>query len=143
MLATAAAPARAAAGIRYGPSHSPVAAQGQSRGKAALRFALAQLGKPYAYGGSGPRAYDCAGLTQQAWRAAGLRIPRTAQQQAHVGAPVPLDRIKVGDIVIFYSDASHVGIYAGHGTVVVARRPGTVIRLEPIRWMPVYGVRRP
>jgi cell wall-associated NlpC family hydrolase len=109
----------------------------------ALQFALEQMGKPYGYGGNGPYAYDCSGLTQQAWRSAGVWIPRTSQEQAYSGMEVPLSRIRLGDLVVFYSDASHVGIYAGHGMVVVAPHSGAYIRLESIAWMPVYDVRRP
>jgi cell wall-associated NlpC family hydrolase len=109
----------------------------------ALRFALSQIGKPYLYGGAGPDAYDCSGLTQSAWRAAGVKIPRTTQQQAAFGTPVPLKAIQPGDLVVFYSDASHVGIYSGNGQVVVAPHDGSTIRLEAMRWMPVYDVRRP
>ena len=142
LLSVAAAPARAdgGPGARW-RSHAVDA--GQARGETALAFALAQLGKPYEYGGNGPDAYDCSGLTQQAWRDAGVWIPRTSQEQAGVGISVPLDQAQLGDLVIFYSDASHVGIYAGHGMVVVAPHSGTHIRLEQIAWMPVYDVRRP
>lgn len=120
----------------------PSAAIG-GRGTAALRFALAQLGKPYEYGGSGPAAYDCSGLAQQAWRAAGVQIPRTTEEQAAFGSPIPTGRIQPGDLVVFYADASHVGIYTGHGTVVVAPHPGAVITIQPVSWMPVYDIRRP
>jgi cell wall-associated NlpC family hydrolase len=142
-LSIAVAPAQAAVSIRHQSSHPPIAHPGQTRGEIALRFALAQMGKPYRYGGHGPYAYGCSGVAQQAWRAAGVWIPRTTQQQACFGTPVPLNRIQLGDLVIFYPDASHVGIYAGRGMVVVAPHPGAVIRREPIRWMPVYDVRRP
>lgn len=141
-LGIAAAPAQAT-DIRDGPSRPPIARPGQTRGEIALRFALAQLGKPYEYGGNGPHGYDCSGLAQRAWRAAGVRIPRTTQQQARFSTRVPRSRIQLGDLVVFYADASHVGIYAGRGMVVVAPHPGAVIRLEPIKWMPVYDVRRP
>jgi cell wall-associated NlpC family hydrolase len=114
-----------------------------ARGQLALHFALAQLGKPYAYGGTGPDAYDCSGLTQQAWRAAGIPIPRTTEEQAGTGTDVPLSQIKPGDLVIFYADASHVGIYAGDGKVVVAPHAGAVVSLQEMRWMPIYAVRRP
>jgi cell wall-associated NlpC family hydrolase len=101
------------------------------------------MGKPYEYGGTGPDAFDCSGLTERAWQAAGVRIPRTSQEQAAVGTAVPLSRAEPGDLVVFYADASHVGIYAGDGMVVVAPRQGKSIRLEQIAWMPVYTVRRP
>jgi cell wall-associated NlpC family hydrolase len=114
-----------------------------ARGEAALHFALAQLGKPYRYGGTGPNAYDCSGLTQRAWRAAGVPIPRTTEAQAGTGTAVPMSGIRPGDLVIFYPDASHVGIYAGSGKVVVAPHSGTVVTVQEMRWMPVHMVRRP
>ena len=119
------------------------AGQHLNRGSVALRFALSQVGKPYVYGGAGPDAYDCSGLTQSAWRAAGVSIPRTTWQQAAIGSHVPLSGIQPGDLVVFYSDASHVGIYSGNGQVVVAPHEGTTVRLEAMRWMPLYDVRRP
>ncbi len=122
-------------------SRAPVSVA--ARGRIALNFALAQRGKPYVYGGTGPAVYDCSGLVQRAWRTAGVSIPRTTQQQARTGKAVPLGRIKAGDLVIFYRDASHVGIYAGGGKVVVAPHRGARVTLEPMKWMPIYAVRRP
>lgn len=122
------------------PPHDPAALP---RGRIALNFALAQRGKPYAWGGTGPAVYDCSGLTQRAWRVAGVAIPRTTQQQARTGKAVPLNKIQLGDLVIFYHDASHVGIYAGKGNVVVAPHQGARVTLEPMKWMPIYAVRRP
>lgn len=120
---------------------APVAAS--RRGEVALRFALAQLGKPYVYGGNGPNAFDCSGLVQQAWRAAGIQIPRTTRQQADAGTAVPLSQIQPGDLVIFYADASHVGIYAGNGEVITAPHSGASVHFAQVSWMPVYAVRRP
>ncbi|MBS2962525.1 C40 family peptidase [Actinocrinis puniceicyclus] len=114
-----------------------------SRGAVALRFAVAQLGKPYRWGATGPGSYDCSGLTQRAWRAAGVSIPRTTQAQARFGTPVPLSRIQPGDLVIFYANASHVGIYAGHGKVIVAPHRGKAVSYALMRWMPIYAIRRP
>ncbi|MBR7835305.1 C40 family peptidase [Actinospica durhamensis] len=114
-----------------------------TRGRIALDFAIRQIGKPYVYGGAGPDSYDCSGLTQRAWRAAGVRIPRTTWEQARFGAPVSLDRIQPGDLVIFYADASHVGLYAGDGKVVVAPHQGTYVTVQLMKWMPVHTVRRP
>jgi len=120
---------------------APVAAS--RRGEVALRFALAQLGKPYVYGGNGPYAFDCSGLVQQAWRAAGIQLPRTTTQQATAGTAVPLSQIQPGDLVIFYADASHVGIYAGNGEVITAPHSGASVHFAQVSWMPVYAVRRP
>lgn len=121
----------------------PPPSTASTRGRVALDFAIAQIGKPYVYGGAGPDSYDCSGLTQRAWRAAGVRIPRTTWEQARFGAPVSLDRIQPGDLVIFYPDASHVGLYAGDGKVVVAPHQGTYVTVQLMKWMPIHTVRRP
>lgn len=130
------------AAVHAAPKSVAVSAA-DARGRIALDFALAQIGKPYRYGASGPNAYDCSGLAQRSWRAAGVSIPRTTEQQAHFGSAVPLSQIQPGDLVIFYADASHVGIYAGHGDVVVAPHAGTVVTVQQMRWMPINTVRRP
>jgi cell wall-associated NlpC family hydrolase len=114
-----------------------------TRGEIALRFALAQIGKPYVYGGVGPDSYDCSGLAQRAWQVAGVRIPRTTEQQATFGTPVPPGQARAGDLVIFYADASHVGVYAGDGKVVVAPHQGASVTIQPMKWMPLYAIRRP
>ncbi|MFF0183534.1 transglycosylase family protein [Streptomyces sp. NPDC005244] len=110
----------------------------------AVAFALAQVGKPYIYGATGPNAYDCSGLTQAAWRAAGVSIPRTSQAQwaglTRVSTP------RVGDIVV-YKGADHVGLYIGGGKIVEAPRPGAPIRVASWRsgWYATHfvGVVRP
>jgi peptidoglycan DL-endopeptidase CwlO len=132
-------PPRRAGVIAVQPPPSAVG----TKGEIALKFALAQIGKPYVYGGAGPDTYDCSGLAQRAWRAAGIRIPRTTQQQAGFGTPVPVSQMRAGDLVIFYSDASHVGVYAGNGKVVVAPHQGAYVTVQPVKWMPIYNVRRP
>jgi cell wall-associated NlpC family hydrolase len=124
------------------PEPSPSAEDGV-RAAAAVHFAAAQLGKPYRYGGTGPEAFDCSGLTQQAWRAAGVSIPRTTQTQAAVGAAVSVEHIQPGDLVIFYADRSHVGIYAGGGKVIVSPHRGAVVKYAPLHSMPISAVRRP
>lgn len=112
-----------------------------SRGLAALAFARAQIGKPYIYGGTGPGGYDCSGLTGAAWRAAGVSLPRTSQQQYGVGRPVSVDQLAPGDLVFYYSGISHVGIYAGGGQILHASRPGKPIGYDPVRSMPIAGAR--
>jgi cell wall-associated NlpC family hydrolase len=121
----------------------PIVGAVVGKGSAALRFAVSQLGKPYRYGGAGPDSYDCSGLTQRAWRIAGVSIPRTTQEQAHIGSPVALSRIRPGDLVVFYADESHVGIYAGSGKVIVSPHSGSVISFASLRSMPISTVRRP
>jgi cell wall-associated NlpC family hydrolase len=93
----------------------------------AEQFALHQIGKPYAWGASGLGAYDCSGLTYRAWQAAGVHLPRTAEDQYWAGVHVPLPRLQPGDLVFWgrgTGDIYHVGMYVGAGRVVNATRPG-------------------
>ncbi|MET9799384.1 NlpC/P60 family protein [Streptomyces sp. NPDC006368] len=108
-----------------------------------VAFARAQIGKPYVRGATGPSSYDCSGLTQAAWKAAGVDLPRTTWEQAEVGTRVPTDELRRGDLVFFHDDSSHVGIYQGDGMMIHASKPGTNVREESIFFMPIHGVVRP
>lgn len=109
----------------------------------AVAFALAQVGKPYVYGGTGPYSYDCSGLTQAAWRAAGVSIPRISSDQWHGLTHVPVSEALPGDIVVYYGGASHVALYIGGGRIVEAPRPGRSVRTAAMDSQPVLGVVRP
>ncbi|WP_208874997.1 NlpC/P60 family protein [Streptomyces armeniacus] len=113
------------------------------QGRRALEFALAQRGKPYAWGAEGPRAYDCSGLTARAWARAGRAIPRTSQQQWRRLERVPLRELRPGDLVLYFAGATHVGLYAGQGRIVQAPRPGARVKVSPIAANPVIGAVRP
>jgi cell wall-associated NlpC family hydrolase len=110
-------------GVKYTGS-----ASGNARG--ALQFAFAQVGKPYRYGGTGPGVWDCSGLTQAAWRSAGVSLPRTAAQQWAWGASrrVSMNALQPGDL-LFSSGLGHVGMYAGNGKMVHAPRTGDVVKI--------------
>jgi peptidoglycan DL-endopeptidase CwlO len=101
-----------------------------------IAYAEAQLGKPYLWGATGPDAFDCSGLTMMAYRAAGITIPRTSQEQWAYGPQVPASRARPGDLVFFAgSDGSmtapgHVGIVTGHDTMIDAPFTGEVVREE-------------
>ncbi|MFG1710992.1 NlpC/P60 family protein [Nonomuraea sp. M3C6] len=97
----------------------------------ALQFAFAQVGKPYLYGGTGPGSYDCSGLTQAAWRTAGVELPRTTWTQWSWGASrrVPLDQLQPGDL-LFSKGLGHMGMYAGNGKMVHAPQTGDVIKIS-------------
>ncbi|MEV0237418.1 NlpC/P60 family protein [Nonomuraea sp. NPDC050786] len=114
------------------PDSTGIPYTGPASGSArtALRFAFAQVGKPYRYGGTGPGSYDCSGLTQAAWRAAGVRLPRTTWTQWSWGANrrVPLDRLEPGDL-LFSKGLGHMGMYAGDGKMVHAPQTGDVIKI--------------
>ncbi|CAM5608338.1 Glycoside hydrolase OS=Streptomyces tendae OX=1932 GN=GUR47_25945 PE=3 SV=1 [Streptomyces tendae] len=117
-------------------------AEATGRGRKAVEYATAQIGKPYQWGAEGPKSYDCSGLTSQAWVAAGKAIPRTSQQQWKQLRHVAVEDMRPGDLIIYFDDASHVGMYVGHaGSVVHAPRPGRSITLaEHGCEMPILGV---
>jgi cell wall-associated NlpC family hydrolase len=112
-------------------------------GRTAVGYAAAQIGKPYQWGAEGPRTFDCSGLTSQAWAAAGRAIPRTSQEQWARLPHVPLGDMRPGDLVVYFDDASHVGIYVGDGAIVHAPRPGRTVTLAGAGSMPILGVVRP
>ncbi|MBZ4016946.1 C40 family peptidase [Streptomyces purpurogeneiscleroticus] len=113
-------------------------------GRSGLAVAAARsaVGAPYVWGASGPRSFDCSGLMQWAYARAGVSLPRTSQAQRHAGRQVPLSQARPGDLVIYRSDASHVGMYVGNGQVVHAPHPGAQVRYDPVGMMPVTGVTR-
>ncbi|SCD79478.1 Cell wall-associated hydrolase, NlpC family [Streptomyces sp. DvalAA-43] len=108
-----------------------------------LAFARAQIGKPYVWGATGPASYDCSGLTQAAWKSAGVDIPRTTWDQVKIGTRVATADLRPGDLVFFYDDISHVGIYKGDGMMIHAPKPGANVREESIYYMPIHGSVRP
>jgi cell wall-associated NlpC family hydrolase len=112
-------------------------------GRRAIDFATAQIGKDYVWGAAGPDAYDCSGLTQRAWASVGRAIPRTSQEQWRLLPKVDTARMRPGDLVIYFKDASHVGIYVGDGAIVHAPRPGRQVTLAGAGSMPILGVVRP
>ncbi|MFJ8026354.1 NlpC/P60 family protein [Streptomyces sp. NPDC096311] len=112
-------------------------------GEKAVRYAVKQIGKPYVWGAEGPGAYDCSGLTSQAWVHAGRPIPRTSQEQWAQLPHIPLSELRPGDLVIYFPEATHVALYLGDGLVVQAPRPGTDVKVSPIAANPLLGAVRP
>ncbi|MER5515572.1 NlpC/P60 family protein [Streptomyces sp. NPDC002763] len=110
----------------------PGAAAEPGKAMKALAFARAQIGRPCVWGATGPESYDCASLTQAAWRAAGVSLPRSAPDQTFAGTPLTLAAIEPGDLVFFFDNDSHVGVYAGNGMMIHAPSPGASIREESI-----------
>lgn len=113
---------------------------GSSAGSAAVAAAKSALGTPYVWGGTSPGGFDCSGLTQWAWRQAGLELPRTAEMQA-VGRPVSAEELQEGDLIVW---DGHVAMYAGGGTIIEAGDP---VQVNPLRTsnmgMPFKGFYRP
>ena len=125
------------------PDSSRRPATGSSKGAKALAYAKAQLGEPYARSGAGPSSWDCSGLTMMAWGSVGLSLPHSSRQQFSRGQPVAKSGLQLGDLVFFYSDISHVGLYAGNGQVIHAPRPGKSVEYIKMSYMPYAGARRP
>jgi cell wall-associated NlpC family hydrolase len=116
---------------------------GSGKGAKALAYAKAQLGEPYARSGAGPSSWDCSGLTMMAWGSVGVGLPHSSGQQFSRGRPVAKSDLQLGDLVFFYSDISHVGLYAGNGQVIHAPRPGKSVEYIKMSYMPYAGARRP
>ncbi|MFH8973299.1 NlpC/P60 family protein [Streptomyces sp. NPDC017890] len=112
-------------------SAAPDSSYGAKADKA-LAFARTQIGKPYVWGATGPGSYDCSGLTQAAWKAAGVTLPRTTYDQVDAGTTVAVSQALPGDLVFFYDDLSHVGLYIGNGMMIHAPKPGAYVREESI-----------
>ncbi|MFD9673073.1 C40 family peptidase, partial [Streptomyces sp. NPDC059981] len=126
-----------------GRTPAPAPPADGSRAARAVAFAYAAIGKPYVLGATGPGSYDCSGLTQAAWRAAGVSLPRTTYTQINTGRRVSRDQLAPGDLVFFYSGVTHVGMYVGNGQMIHAPRPGSTVRLAPVDSMPWAGAARP
>jgi cell wall-associated NlpC family hydrolase len=125
------------------PPASALRAGTPGRARSAIGFALAQVGKSYVFGAAGPGAYDCSGLTMAAWRRAGIYLPHNAARQWWSVPRVSRDRARPGDLVFYYGDIHHVGIYLGGGRVVHAPGWGQPVRVDRVDHAPVVGYGRP
>jgi cell wall-associated NlpC family hydrolase len=111
---------------------------------AAVRAALSQLGVPYRFAAASPgQAFDCSGLTMWAWAQAGVSLPHFAASQYAMLSHVPLSDLQPGDLVFFYRDLHHVGIYIGNGNYVQAPRTGDVVKVSPLAGRDLVGAARP
>jgi cell wall-associated NlpC family hydrolase len=123
------------------PASSKGSSTGSSKGAIALAFAKRQIGDRYAYGGTGPNSWDCSGLTQGAYKAAGVKLPHNSRAQMKYGKKVTKSQLKPGDLVFFYSPVSHVSLYAGGGKVLHASKPGKPVGYIKMAYMPFAGAR--
>ncbi|PEG35792.1 endopeptidase [Mycolicibacterium agri] len=115
---------------------------GSSQGMVAVQAALTRVGSPYSWGAAGPNAFDCSGLVMWAFQQAGISLPHSSQALARGGQPVDIGDMQPGDVVNYYSDASHSAIYIGDGMMVHASTYGTPVRVAPVDNAPIYNVRR-
>jgi cell wall-associated NlpC family hydrolase len=109
----------------------------------AVRYAYNAIGAPYVYAAAGPynSGYDCSGLTEAAWSAAGRSLPHNAAMQWDVVAHISRSQLSAGDLV-FYSGLGHVAIYVGSGKVIHAPQPGESVKLASVDLLPPYGYGR-
>ncbi|MFD9129003.1 C40 family peptidase [Kitasatospora sp. NPDC059571] len=110
----------------------------------AVRAALSKQGYMYEWGATGPSTFDCSGLMLWAYAQAGVSLPRTSQEQATVGVNVGTNiaNAQPGDLIIYYSDAHHVGMYIGNGMVVHAPHSGAPVRTMAADTLPIKTIRR-
>ncbi|BAX93221.1 peptidoglycan hydrolase RipC [Mycobacterium shigaense] len=108
-----------------------------------VQAALTQVGTPYSWGGAAPGGFDCSGLVMWAFQQAGISLPHSSQAQASGGQPVALSDLQPGDVLTFYSDASHSGIYVGDGMVIHSSTYGVPVRVVPMNSAgPIHDARR-
>jgi peptidoglycan DL-endopeptidase CwlO len=129
------APSAPTGGTYHGPATGSAGA--------AVRYAYAQLGKPYVWGGAGPNSFDCSGLTMMAWNAAGVSLPHNAAMQQSDIPAVSLSALQPGDLIFFGSPAFHVGIYVGGGNMIQAPHTGADVEVTPVSYMTPSGAGRP
>jgi len=110
---------------------------------AAVRYAYAQIGKPYQFGADGPGSFDCSGLTMMAWRQGGIALPHSAAGQYGIGRHVTRSELQPGDLIFRYSPISHVAMYVGGGMQVAATHTGSTVKLQSAFQGPIVGYSRP
>jgi cell wall-associated NlpC family hydrolase len=116
----------------------PIVANSQAA-QIAVDTALAQRGKPYVWAAAGPNSFDCSGLVEYAYGAAGVGLPHSSSMQSQMGRSVSRSQLQPGDLVFFYSPVSHVGIYIGNGQMVHAPTTGDVVKIASIDVMGYFA----
>jgi peptidoglycan DL-endopeptidase CwlO len=141
---------RAAAMERPAPSTPPAAGSagprpptGGGNVAAVLRYAYAQLGKPYRWGATGPDAFDCSGFTMMAWTQAGVSLPHSSRAQIGIGRQVTRGELQPGDLIYRYSPISHVSLYVGNGQQISATHTGSTVKLQSALQGEIVGYSRP
>ena len=115
-----------------------------TKGWKAAVFACKQAGLAYAYGSAGPRSYDCSGLTMVSWQQAGVYLPHNAEDQRYAVPSVKRVDLRPGDLVFYYGDLHHVGIYVGDGKVMHAPMSTDKVRMRVLDDVgPVHSYGRP
>jgi cell wall-associated NlpC family hydrolase len=111
-------------------------------GAQALRWALRVRGDPYVWGAAGPSSFDCSGLVLWAYAKVGISLPHFTGDQWNMGVHVGRNQLQPGDLVFFYPDIGHVGLYIGNGLMVDAPDFGQVVQVQPVMWSVYVGAVR-
>jgi cell wall-associated NlpC family hydrolase len=115
---------------------------GNSIGVQALRWALTKRGDPYVWGGAGPSVFDCSGLVMWAYAQVGISLPHFTGNQWNSGVHISRSQLQPGDLVFFFPDISHVGLYVGNGLMLDAPTFGQPVQIQPIFWNAYVGAVR-
>jgi peptidoglycan DL-endopeptidase CwlO len=123
-------------------SYPNIAVTGDSLGEQALRFALTRIGDPYVWGGAGPDDFDCSGLVMWAYAQVGISLEHFTGDQWDEGEHISRSQLEPGDLVFFFADISHVGMYIGNGLMVDAPTFGQNVQIQPVLWDVYVGAVR-
>ena len=115
-------------------TYPPVQINGRSLGVQALRIAMTKIGDPYVWGGAGPDVFDCSGLVMWAYAQLGISLPHFTGALWNTGVHVSRAQLQPGDLVFFYSDIGHVGIYVGKGLMLDAPTFGIPVGIHAVMW---------
>ena len=135
-------PPRPAAPPPAATASASVSGGGSAAARTAVSTAMAQIGDPYVWGAAGPNAFDCSGLTQYAYAAAGISLPHSSSMQSTMGVAVSRADLRPGDLLFFYSPVSHVGMYIGNGQMVHASTAGVPVKVAGIDSMGSFTTAR-
>lgn len=111
-------------------------------GAQALQAAISRLGYPYIWGAAGPTSFDCSGLVMWAYQQVGISLPHFTVSQYNSGVHVARSDLEPGDLVFFFSNISHVGMYIGNGMMIDAPNFGEDVKVQPIYWNEFVGAVR-
>ena len=134
--------AKALAIYRKTGNYPPINPPGDSIGVQALRIAMTRIGDAYSWGGAGPTVFDCSGLVVWAYAQLGISLPHFTGDLWNSGVHVSRAQLQPGDLVFFFADISHVGIYVGHGFMLDAPTFGIPVGIHKIFWSAYVGAVR-
>lgn len=115
---------------------------GNSIGVQALRWALTRQGDPYVWGAAGPNEFDCSGLVMWAYAHVGISLDHYTGDQWNEGEHISRSQLEPGDLVFFFPDIGHVGMYVGDGMMIDAPTYGQPVQVQPVFWNAYVGAVR-